>query len=88
MTVNQLHKILGKLVQQGEGRTVVRVAKKTFTHNCESDGCTILDIDGYVVQMIPNSDDDGGLKENKDGSESLRRTVVLHGQSHTRGAML
>ena len=80
MTVATLHKRLSVLVEQGHGRKPVCISKTTFRDNREGDGCTILgveSIDGPT--WIPNCDDDGGFKENADGTESGRMTVVLKG---------
>lgn len=81
VTVNQLYKQLGDLIKDGEGRRRVCVAKDSFHHNCETDGVTILEVAGLQVEMVHNSDDDGGTKVNKDGSESYSRLCVLYGGS-------
>lgn len=80
MTVARLHKLLGKLVEKGHGRKPVCIDKRTFSHPLENDGCTILGVDAIEgPRFIPNCDDDGGFKENSDGTESGRMTVVLKG---------
>lgn len=81
ITVNQLHKMLGKLVENGHGRLPMCVDKSSFQHNCESDGVVILPVDQCEVEYVLQSDDDGGVKENQDGSESQRRTAVLRGDA-------
>ena len=89
-TVNQLKKRLDKLIAEGYGRTPIVVSKTTFTHNCEGDGVTILDLTGIGIQRIPNSDGDGGWKFNRDGTESSRICLVLVGDaaSNGKGGML
>lgn len=80
MTVATLHKRLGEILARGHGRKPVCINKETFKDNRESDGCVILgveEIEGPI--FIPNCDDDGGYKENADGSESGRMTIVLKG---------
>lgn len=79
ITVANLHKRLGKLVESGHGRKPVVVDKTSFTHSCEADGVTILPLSGLGVLWIPTADDDGGTKFNRDGSEAGRRCVVLVG---------
>ncbi len=79
MTVNRLHKLLTKLIREGHGRIPVSVSKETFSDNREVDGCTILSVNGVVVQYVPQADDDGGTKVNKDGTESHRKTAVIYG---------
>lgn len=79
-TVARLHKELGKLIKQGHGRKPVRINKSTFRNNLESDGVVIMDIE--IIEgpiWIPMSDDDGGTKWNRDGSESGMRVVILNG---------
>jgi len=77
MTLNQLHKRLGKLIEEGHGRRKVCVDKETFTHNCEDEGVVILDVSGVGVETITIMVDDS--TERADGSERLRQTVVLVG---------
>ncbi|MEM9414963.1 MAG: hypothetical protein AAGA29_05725 [Planctomycetota bacterium] len=79
MTAKQLHDLLGVLIQQGHARKPVRVDKSSFRHPLEDDGCVILDIEKVTLRSVPNIDDDGGSKMNKDGSESYRQTIVLDG---------
>lgn len=67
------------MIENGAGRRPVCVSKTTFTHPCEGDGATILNVQDAFLQMIPQSDDDGGTKINKDGSESMRGCLVLVG---------
>lgn len=79
MTLNQLHKRLGKLIEEGFGRTPVCVSKDTFTDNREGDGVTILPVEGLGVRRINIANDDGGMGMNKDGTERTRMTVILSG---------
>lgn len=81
MTVQKLHTLLGKLIEQGSGRLPICVNKPTFSHNLEGDGCVILNICGVKTEWIPNIDGDGGMKVNKDGSESGRTTAILFGEA-------
>ena len=50
-----------------------------FGHPCESDGYLILDVESVEADLIYVMDDDGGIKENADGTERMRMTVVLYG---------
>jgi len=79
MTVAKLHKVLGEMIAQGHGRKPACVSKDTFTHNCESDGVTILDVCTAKVKWIPWCDDDGGQALNKDGTEHGKNVLVLGG---------
>lgn len=65
-TVNQLHKRLGKLIEQGEGRRYVAIDKESFSDNRESDGVCILDVHGMGVLACNVADDDGGTKFESD----------------------
>ena len=83
MTVKRLHKLLGALIDAGHERKPVLVNKSSFSHPCEQDGVCMLDlvtVDGPV--WIPMSDDDGGTKFNKDGTESGKTVVMLDGGWH------
>jgi len=82
MTLNQLHKKLGKLIEKGHGRRRICVDKQSFQHPLESDGCTILPIERIDVRWIANADDDGGTKENKDGTESGSTLVIIAGSDY------
>lgn len=79
LTVNQLHKMLGRLIEDGNGRLPVCVNKPSFAHALEADGCSILNAYGIRVEAIYMSDDDGGIKCTKAGREVTQRTAVLFG---------
>lgn len=80
ITVARLHRLLGEMVERGHGRKPVCIDKMSFSHPLEIDGCTILGVESVEgPRFIPNFDDDGGFKENADGTESGRMTVVLKG---------
>ena len=79
MNVNQLHRALGKLIEGGHGRKPVAINFRTFyTH--DPDDANILPVtEVSPVTFVCKSDDDGGTKWNKDGSESGTFTVILGG---------
>jgi len=80
VTVNKLHKMLTGLIESGHGRKPIVIDKESFHDPRESDGCTMLPISGVSgPRWIPSADDDGGIKENADGTEAGRQTVVLYG---------
>lgn len=79
MTINGLKKILDKLCADGRGRYAVCVDKDTFRHPCEADGTTILNVETVDFEPVLQSDDDGGIKINKDGTESHRQCLVFKG---------
>lgn len=81
LTVNQLHKMLGKLVEEGNGRLPVCVSKSTFTHPCEDDGCTILNAYGVRVERVLIADGDGGMQFTQSGHEVSQRTALIFGYS-------
>lgn len=85
MTLNQLHKQLTKLIEQGHGRRQVAIAKESFHDNRESDGCTILPVCKVDTDWIVQADDDGGTAFNKDGTERGRWTVILGGSRYSSG---
>lgn len=80
MTVARLHKLLGALIEDGHGRKPVLVNKASFHHPCEQDGAVILDVAAVEgPTWIPMTDDDGGTKVNKDGTEAGKRVLILDG---------
>ena len=79
MTVMKLYKELGRLIADGAGSKTVSINKTTFSHSLELDGCTILPVKSVDLVWVPTIADDGGTKENKDGSESGRVKCVLYG---------
>lgn len=80
MTVTALHKRLGELIAAGHGRKPVCVNKVSFHHRQEEDGAVILDIETVSgPTFVCMTDDDGGTKMNRDGSEAGRFTVILEG---------
>jgi len=81
MTIARLHKELGKLIEDGHRMKKVNINKNTFTHTLEGDGCVILPVDNIEIQRVPIIDDNGGFKENKDGSESSMTCLVLIGEN-------
>lgn len=81
MTLNQLHKLLTKLIAQGHGRKAVYVDKGSYRDNRENDGCVILPVDTGAMHTYRLLDEDGGYWINKDGSERQRTSLVLVGDS-------
>lgn len=81
MTVAKLHKILGKMIEDGFGRRAVLINKETFQHNLEDDGVVMLDICGAVPHTGTYLDEDGCTAVRKDGSECTMRCVLLFGTS-------
>lgn len=79
MTVAKLHKLLGKMVEDGQGRRPVCVNKDSFYHPLESDGVSILDVTEAAADTITIADDDGWTATNKDGSERFRKVFVIGG---------
>lgn len=79
MTVAKLHKLLGEMVEQGQGRRPVCVNKASFYHPLESDGVAILDVTEAKADTITMADDDGWTATNADGSEKTRKVFVLAG---------
>lgn len=79
MTVAKLHKLLGEMLDAGNGRRPVCVNKASFFHPLESDGVAILDVTEAKAETITMADDDGWTATNKDGSEKTRKVFVLGG---------
>lgn len=84
MTLNQLHKKIGKMLAKDKnlGRRKVCVAKETFRSNLESDGCTILDAYDIVLDSIRMVDGDGFTETTKSGQERYVKTAILVGGSY------
>lgn len=80
MTINKLHKLLGMLIAQGNGRKSVAINKATFNHPLESDGCILITVDRVDYGWYNILDDDGCTKINKDGSESGKMMLILKGE--------
>lgn len=79
-TVSRLHKVLGELIEQGHGRKPVQINKQSFQNVLEDDGVVIMDIETVEgPSWITMSDDDGGTKWNRDGSEAGRNVIILKG---------
>jgi hypothetical protein len=85
MTIFQLKKIIDQHIKNGHGRKLVYVDKGTFRDPRESDGCVILPALGATMQVYGLCDDDGGMKIKKDGSESIRQSLVIYGYSKEIG---
>jgi hypothetical protein len=81
MTINQLHKLLTKLIAKGHGRKAVYVDKGSFRHNLENDGCVILPVDRAAMHSYLILNDDGGVHINSDGTERSRKSLVLIGDA-------
>lgn len=81
LTINRLHKELGKLIEDGHGRKPVSINKNSFIHALETDGCIILPVKAIGVEWVPTISDEGGFKENADGSESGKNVCVLSGKT-------
>lgn len=81
MTLNKFIKVLIEIRDNGNGHKPVFVDKKSFSHALESDGAYIIGLEDANVRWVNFLDDDGGIKFNKDGSESGRNIVVLSGGS-------
>lgn len=80
MTVFRLHKQLSELIAAGHGRKPVCINKRTFNHRMEEDGAVILPVESVSgPEFIGTTDDDGGMKFNRDGTDAGRYTVVLSG---------
>ena len=79
MTVARLHKMLGELVADGQGRRPVCVNKASFYHPLEGDGVAILDVTEAKADTITMADDDGWTATNTDGSEKTRKVFVIGG---------
>lgn len=81
MTIKRLHKILGEMIDEGQGRLVVVVDKPTYTHPLEQDGAVLLRVHRVESQTHQNIDDDGGTKWRKNGTASTATMCVLIGNT-------
>lgn len=73
MTVAKLHKLLGAMVDEGQGRRPVCVNKASFYHPLESDGVVILDVTEAKAELITIADDDGFI------TNQARKVFILGG---------
>jgi hypothetical protein len=81
MTINQLQKLLTKLIAQGHGRKAVYVDKGSYRDNRENDGCVILPVYRGAIHTYILFDDDGGHAYDSKGVERHRTSLVLIGDS-------
>lgn len=84
MTINQLHAITEKLIQQGCGRRKVTIDKSTFSHPLEGDGAVILDVASADFECVPILDADGYAERTKSGAEKIMMTLVMVGDKSTK----
>lgn len=84
MTINQLHAITAKLIEQGQGRRYLGVAKGTFNNPLEQDGDMVLDVGCAELEFVPLWDEDGGGSYRKDGTERGSEMLVLYGTDRAR----
>ena len=64
MTIGRLHKLLGRMIEQGHARKKVCINKTSFVHPLEGDGAVILEVETAQIESYPMLDDDGSTKEN------------------------
>jgi len=81
MTAIRLRNELNKLIAKGWGRSKVCVNKPTFAHNCEGDGCVILDVEQVIPQRVIQMQEDGSSTDDK-GMEHYRKCVVIVGDRY------
>lgn len=79
LTVGKLHKILTEMVADGQARRQVCVSKTTFYHPLESDGVTVLPVEGVKLDTIELTDADGFADTRKDGRIKIRKVCLLYG---------
>jgi len=79
LTVRQLYKFMGKLIEDGHARKRVVVRKDTFTHPLEADGCTVLEVTHASMNSHLMLDDNSYTKTLADGTESERVALTLCG---------
>lgn len=77
LTIQQLHKQLGQLVEAGHGRQPICVDKASFYHPCEEDGVTILHAHSIELEPVLLWQDAGTTDPN--GREHYRQALVLRG---------
>lgn len=66
MTIQKLKKLIDELVAAGHGRRRVFIRKDTYSHPCEGDGVTILDVSEAFLRSFPIADGDGFMTERSD----------------------
>lgn len=86
MTINQLHKLTQKLVDQGYGRRKVTIDKSTFASPLEDEGGVIIDVVSADVEVIRLMDGDGFTETTKSGREKVMVTMVMVGDNSRMNA--
>ncbi len=78
MTIGKLHKILSKLVEQGQARKKICIQTTTFHSPMAEDGAVILEVFGAELESFPMLNEHGSTML-ESGCESCHTAVVLKG---------
>lgn len=84
MTIRKINVTLDKFIKSLEalretfgGRIRVTVDKDSL--NDGNGSWSICDVEGAILEVVPQSDDDGAVIVNADGSQRTRKCVVITG---------
>lgn len=76
MTIYKLHKLLTKLIADGDGRKKVCVDKSKCNHPCEPEA-GIIQITSAEIKTVEVADDEGGMKVLANGCTATRTMLVI-----------
>lgn len=76
MTLDKLIKRLQELRKTAGGRIAITMNAQEAMESCNG-VYSILDVNGAYWDAVPQVDGDGFAIENKDGSQRLRRAILL-----------
>lgn len=80
MQIRKLHRLLGEMIDSGQGYKKVMIRKNTFKHPLEkSDGVTILPVKRLNIQTYPIMDGDGFTLLDSKEQEVYHTSLVLKG---------
>lgn len=83
MTINQLYKQLGQLIEHGYGRKQVCVDKSKCSHVLEADGAVIMPVSKIDARCIELMDGNGFRKELASGKTAQRTMLVIEAEHGT-----
>jgi len=82
MTVQQLHKRLGQMIEEGRGRQRVHVEIESFRN---TQGATVCQVHGLGLMTVQILDDDGFCAINAQGAHVEKVCVTLVGARMANG---
>jgi hypothetical protein len=81
MTIRKLHRMLGELIDSGNGKSRVYIYKGLSSHPLELYGDGTHRVNGVRLKQFV-SDKDGSTKRGNDNPEIVKTRLVLFGKSY------